>query len=593
MPVSKSRRQKPAHGAFRSYDTVMEYVDSILTGRKIACPELIQACERFRRDLNDPRWEFKPRDAEFCIQIIESTFVHFQGEDIHGHPMKGKPFLLQPFHKFIVYNLVGFYQRNTIIRRFHEAVIFIPRKNVKTTFIAALSWALSLLNRRSGSKCYIVGAALKQALESFSFIKYNITQMGENARFKILDNTYEHSITGDIGGGSIAIQALAANPDRQDSLNCNIGIADEVHAYKSPKQYKIILDAMKAYSNRLMVAISTAGDNANSYFYRRLTYCRKVLSQEVQDEQLFIFMCCAPVDPDTGEVDYLNPKVQEMANPSYGVTIRPEDIMADAKQAEADPQMRKEFLAKSLNVYTTAIKAWFDLDEFRRSDTRYNWTLEELVKLPIIWYGGADLSKLHDLTAACLYGTLKGYKRPDGTTADVDIAITHAWFPVTQAHVKADEDGIPLFGWRDDGWLDMCNTPTLNVYDVVQWFKAMRDRGFRIREIGHDRKFAADYVVQMKKAGFKVVDQPQYHYKKSQGFRRIEERAKAGCFYYLHSEAYEYCVGNVQGTELSDDMVKYEKTEYNSRIDLFDASVFAAVRMLEDLERAEKYGRQS
>lgn len=34
---------------------------------------------------------------------------------------------------------------------------------------------------------------------------------------------------------------------------------------------------------------------------------------------------------------------------------------------------------------------------------------------------------------------------------DVDIIISHAWFPVVAAHQKADEDGIPLFGWKDDG----------------------------------------------------------------------------------------------------------------------------------------------
>ena len=35
-------------------------------------------------------------------------------------------------------------------------------------------------------------------------------------------------------------------------------------------------------------------------------------------------------------------------------------------------------------------------------------------------------------------------------------------------------------------------------------------------------------------------------------------------------------------------MVQYEKIEGTTRIDIFDAAVFAAVRMLEDLEREEK-----
>ncbi|WP_218240789.1 hypothetical protein, partial [Pseudomonas sp. 2822-17] len=61
------------------------------------------------------------------------------------------------------------------------------------------------------------------------------------------------------------------------------------------------------------------------------------------------------------------------------------------------------------------------------------------------WYGGADLSKMHDLTAAALYGTYE-YEYEKGFFIEVDIAITHAFFPITVAHIKADEDNIPLFG---------------------------------------------------------------------------------------------------------------------------------------------------
>jgi len=569
----------------KHWQTVLDYAQGIKDGRIIANLERRQAVDRFFNDLKNPEYELSHDGPEFCIGIIESTLCHQQGEDMDGNPLRGKPMLLEPWEKFIIYNLVGFMIAGTNVVRFHEALIFIPRKNGKTSFAAALAWSLSLWYRKSGSKCYIASAALMQSLESFNFLVYNVDRLGEKqirgrkgGTFRVIDNNAEHSMQAEFADGSIFIRALAANPDAQDSLNANLCITDEIHAFKQPKQYNLFKECQKAYANKLLIGISTAGDNATGFLGQRVEYCRKILDGTVKDEQYFVFMCCANPGPD-GEIDYTNPVTHEMANPNYGVTIRPKEILNDSLQAQNDPQQRKDFFAKSLNVFTAAVKAWFDIEEFRASDGKYNWTLAELAKLPVEWYGGADLSRMYDLTAAALYGNYNG----------TDICITHAFFPVAQAARKADEDNIPLFGWADDGLLTMCNSPTVNTADVVNWFISMRKMGFKIKQVGHDRKFAGEeYFPLMKKAGFRVVDQPQYFYLKSQGFRHIEKAVKDGRFYYCHSQAYEYCVQNVAAVEKTDDAVQYEKIQPEHRIDLFDASVFACLRMIGAQEKSKR-----
>lgn len=224
-----------------------------------ACLDTQAAARRYLADLRNPMWDFRTGMAETIIEIIESLFCHQQGEDLLGRPLRGKPLILEPFQLFVIYNVCGFFYPGTDLRRFQEVLAMLARKNGKTPFATSFCWAVGLWYARSFSKIKTVSGSMKQNMEGFGFLRYNLRRLGLTMDIdpahglRMLDSSLGHSFEGPIWDGQISFEALAYKPDVFDAFNANVVLLDELELYKNAIPYGRLKDATKAYGNKLII----------------------------------------------------------------------------------------------------------------------------------------------------------------------------------------------------------------------------------------------------------------------------------------------------------------------------------------------------
>ena len=93
-------------------DEVVKYARDMVSGKRRAGNNK-RECKRFLAWLKRKDIEFRTKEADLAINLVETFIVHQQGETISGESLVNKPLTLEPWQKFIIYNLLGFYYVGT------------------------------------------------------------------------------------------------------------------------------------------------------------------------------------------------------------------------------------------------------------------------------------------------------------------------------------------------------------------------------------------------------------------------------------------------------------------------------------------------
>lgn len=356
------------------------FAEEVVSGERVAGLYLRQACQRYLNFFDREDLEFRPSEASRPVKFIQLL-------KLSGDRFEGQPFKLQPWQKFIIYSIYGFYYKGTNDRMVQRAYILISRKNGKTALCSALALYHLILGDNGqqvvcGANSRDQATLLKKSTADF------ISKLPE--AHKEL-STYRSSITYKKRNNELKV--VSADASTLDGLNPSVGIIDEYHAATDSKLYNVIKTGQLMRTNPLMFIISTAGLDLTSPCYDLEIYSRRVLNNELSDDNLF---CCMwELDKDD---DYNDEKTWYKACPGLGEVVKLELMRTDFKSAsqQSDAELA-QFLTKNLNCWLKGGVAWIQQDIISKNSTK----LQENIFTEKV-YIGLDLSVNRDITAVSL-----------------------------------------------------------------------------------------------------------------------------------------------------------------------------------------------
>ncbi|MBB5804663.1 phage terminase large subunit-like protein [Saccharothrix ecbatanensis] len=443
------------------------------------------------------------------------------------------------------------------VRQYRSTHIWIPRKNGKTTLIAAL--AIYLLSMDMPGKATILCGALTggQAEQIFTqakgFIKAN-KWLNNPKIFKIRNGwrQIEHVPTGSI------LKVVAQGDDVKLGSEPTTIIIDELAVQKSSDFINSLVGGQGSTAEPLFIGISTAGyKNRHKFGYQEWQADKEVFEDQSKNKQHLVFM--RPLDEDA---DWENEEVWKQANPSIGEANSIEFLRGEYVKAKKKPHLIPWFKAYYLNIWGNEGGSWLDETRWYDSGMSGGPVIEELLHGRMA-YGGLDLSSKKDLTGWALLFPGSPENADDPGYTVVLRAFMTQWSLENPKNVTADQ----LLEWQAEGFLTIFDGEEIQ-YDAVIDQVVMDCQDFNVELIGIDKWGARDLSQRIEKAtGQDLIDIKQGYKNLSEPTSQLETWVLDKRLYHGMNPVLKWNVENAVLTRDNFDRVMIHKGKSQGKID--------------------------
>lgn len=372
------------------------------------------------------------------------------------------------------------------VRVFRRLDLWIPRKNGKSEFLAALGVLFFVLEKVNGAEAYVFGRNEDQGRVPFGKMKDIILEadgLMEDARGNERISLHDKSIF--LRETTSLCQLLTGAPDGKHGRSPTVIIGDEIHEWKSRELADTLRQGTGARLQPIELYASTAGRKQNRTGYEWFKESMDIMRGDKDDPTTLVVHF--GIDE---EDDWEDETVWRKANPSLGLTPTLDYLRTEFKKAKGRPAQEAVFQCYHLNRWVDQASSWIP---------RSKWALctADAKSWSTLWdkhkgrkaYLACDVSSTRDLTALVVV-------IPPDETCDEWVIIPLFWIPEATLDERADEDSrVDWKRWVREGALRTTPGDSVDQSFVEQAIKDAFEQ-FDVQAFGFDpwnaRKLAGD-----------------------------------------------------------------------------------------------------
>ena len=451
-------------------------------------PDYGWAITAWRRAERQPEAWFDAAKADAIVELWPQVFK------LTVDRFAGIPFRLNGWQEIIVRLLVGWKITVEVIdpltgldsrlwvRLFRRLMLWVPRKNGKSEFLAALALLFWALEEVVGNEGYVFGRDEKQGRIILNKMKAMIAYAPQLA---VETQVFAKSIY--LKPCAARFELLSGAEEGKHGKNPNVIAGDEMHEWRSREIENTLRQGTGGRLQPIELYASTSGLKTNRTGMELWDESRSILDGGIDDATTLVVIFAADAD-----ADWTDEAVWRRANPSLGLSPTLQFLRREAAIAKDNPRAEAHFRCYHLNQWIDSAVRWLNMkrwDACAHGDWRT--VHEECIGRRAI--ATFDLSSTRDVTAKILLF------EPEGEDRRWRIGCRF-WVPEETLAERVKNDRVPYDKWLAAGAIE--TTP--GDYVDQSYVQAALEEDFaryEIGQLGFDPWNVGKLLVDLQKSG--------------------------------------------------------------------------------------------